>query len=110
MAYAMVLAHDICWGRCICCSAIRPALCGPLPGLRRPFLTIAATLCTSSAGRLHVSLSLLNHWLPRGQTDSEVMQGTAEFHHEIADTVLPQPDPVFDDTTALDAAVDMLDP
>ena len=38
------------------------------------------------------------------------MQGTAEFHHEIADTVLPQPDPVFDDTTALDAAVDMLDP
>src|SRR6266446_5811911 len=38
------------------------------------------------------------------------MQGTAEFHHEIADTVLPQPDPVFDDTTALDATVDMLDP
>ena len=38
------------------------------------------------------------------------MQGTAEFHHEIADAVLPQPDPVFDDTTALDAAVDMLDP
>ena len=38
------------------------------------------------------------------------MQGTAEFHHEIADAVLPQPDPVFDDTAALDAAVDMLDP
>ena len=38
------------------------------------------------------------------------MQGTADFHHEIADAVLPQPDPVFDDTTALDAAVDMLDP
>jgi hypothetical protein len=38
------------------------------------------------------------------------MQGTAEFHHEIADTVLPQPDPVFDDATTLDAAVDMLDP
>jgi hypothetical protein len=29
------------------------------------------------------------------------MQGTAEFHHEIADAVLPQPDPVFDDTAAL---------
>jgi hypothetical protein len=38
------------------------------------------------------------------------MQGTAEFHHEIADAVLPQPDPVFDDAAALDAAVDMLDP
>src|SRR5262245_49823259 len=57
-----------------------------------------------------LSLSRLNHWLPRGQTDSEVMQGTTEFHHEITNTVLPQPDPVFDDTTALDAAVDMLDP
>jgi len=32
------------------------------------------------------------------------MQGTVEFHHEIADAVLPQPDPVFDDTAALDAA------
>jgi hypothetical protein len=56
-----------------------------------------------------LSLSRLNHWLPRGQTDSEIMQGTAEFHHEITNTVLPQPDPVFDDTTALDTAVDMLD-
>jgi hypothetical protein len=38
------------------------------------------------------------------------MQGTAEFHYEIADAVLPQPDPVFDDAAALDATVDMLDP
>src|SRR5262249_47144924 len=38
------------------------------------------------------------------------MQGTADLHHEIADAVLPQPHPVFDDPTALDAAVDMLDP
>jgi hypothetical protein len=38
------------------------------------------------------------------------MQGTAEFHHEIADAVLPQPAPVFHDAAALDAAVDMLDP
>ena len=63
------------------------------------------------AGRyVHLSLSRLNHGLPRGQADPEVMQGTAEFHHEIADAVLPQPDPVFDDAAALDAAVDMLDP
>jgi hypothetical protein len=38
------------------------------------------------------------------------MQGTAEFHHEIADAVLPQPDPVFDNAAALDTTVDMLDP
>jgi len=38
------------------------------------------------------------------------MQGTTEFHYEIADAVLPQPDPVFDDAAALDTAVDMLDP
>jgi hypothetical protein len=38
------------------------------------------------------------------------VQGAADLHHEIADAVLPQPDPVFDDTAALDAAVDMLDP
>ena len=38
------------------------------------------------------------------------MQGTADFHHDIADALLPQPDPVFDDATALDTAVDMLDP
>jgi hypothetical protein len=59
---------------------------------------------------LQMSLSRLNHRLPRGQTDPEVMQGTAAFHHEIADAVLPPPDPVFDDTAALDAAVDLLDP
>jgi len=57
-----------------------------------------------------LSLSRLNHRLPRGQTDPEVMQGTTDFHHEIADAVLPQPDPVFDDATAFDTTVDMLDP
>jgi len=57
-----------------------------------------------------LSLSRLNHWLPRGETHPEVMQGTAEFPHEIPNALLPQPDPVFDDAAALDAAVDMLDP
>ena len=59
---------------------------------------------------VHLSLSRLNHRLPRGQTDPEVMQSTAQFPHEIADAVLPQPDPVFDDAAALDAPVDRLDP
>ena len=58
----------------------------------------------------HLNLSRLNHWLPRGQADPEVMQGTADFHHAITDALLPQADAVFDDATALDAAVDMLDP
>src|SRR5712692_1482910 len=57
-----------------------------------------------------LSLSRLNHWLPRGQTHPEVVQGTAEFHHQIADAFFPQADAVFDDATTLDTAVDMLDP
>ena len=59
---------------------------------------------------LHLSLSRLNHRLPWGQAHPEVVQGTAEFHHEITDALLPQADPVFDDATTLDTAVDMLDP
>jgi hypothetical protein len=39
-----------------------------------------------------------------------MVQGTTEFHHEIADALLPQADPVFHNATTLDAAVDMLDP
>jgi hypothetical protein len=57
-----------------------------------------------------MSLSRLNHRLPWGQAHPEVVQGTAEFYHQIADARLPQAEPVFDDATALDTAVDMLDP
>jgi len=56
-----------------------------------------------------LSLSRLNHWLPRGQAHPEIMQGTADFHHDIPHTILPQTDPVFDDAAALDTPVDMLD-
>src|SRR5713101_3689654 len=59
---------------------------------------------------IHLSLSRLNHWLPRAQAHPKVMQGTADFHHQIAAAFLPQTDPVFDNATALDAAVDMFDP
>ena len=38
------------------------------------------------------------------------MQGTTEFHHQIADAFFPQADAVFDNATALHTAVDMLDP
>jgi hypothetical protein len=37
------------------------------------------------------------------------MQRTANLHHQIADARLPEAAGVVDDTTALDAAVDVLD-
>src|SRR5215475_5140763 len=40
----------------------------------------------------------------------EGMQGPAEVHHEIADTLLPPAEPVLHDAAALDTPVDMLDP
>ena len=57
-----------------------------------------------------MSLSRLNHWLPGGHAYSEVMQGTADFPSDITNALLPQADPVFDEATTLDIAVDMLDP
>ena len=57
-----------------------------------------------------MSLFRLNHGLPRGQTHPEAAQGTAEFHHQIPNALLPQTQPVFDDATALHTAVDVLDP
>src|SRR2546421_9125650 len=59
---------------------------------------------------LYLSLSRLNHGQPGVQAHPEIVQGTAELHHEIADALLPQPDAVFHHATTLDAAVDMLDP
>jgi hypothetical protein len=38
------------------------------------------------------------------------MQCTAEFHHESAHALLPEAEPVFDNATALDTALDMLNP
>jgi hypothetical protein len=38
------------------------------------------------------------------------VQGTAEFHHQIANALLPETEAVFDDATTLHTAVDMLDP
>jgi N-6 DNA Methylase len=57
-----------------------------------------------------LSLSRFNHGLTRGQTHPEVVQGTTDFHHPIADALLPQAQPVFDDAAALHTAVDVLDP
>src|SRR5205807_10318647 len=61
-------------------------------------------------GAKQVSLSRLNHGQPGVQAHPEIVEGTAELHHEIADALLPQADPVLHHATPLDAAVDMLDP
>jgi len=67
--------------------------------------------CNSLGGeRLQLSLSRLSHRLPGCEAHPEVVEGTTDFHHDIADVLLPQAAPVFDDTTALHAPVDMLNP
>src|SRR5262247_1375987 len=58
----------------------------------------------------HLSLFRLNHGQPGLQAHPEIVQGTAELHHEIADALLPQADPVFHNATTLHTAVDMLNP
>src|SRR5262245_41430191 len=60
-------------------------------------------------GKIYESSSRLNHRLPWCQPHAKVMQGTADFHKQIADACLPQAPGVVDDAAALDAAVDMLD-
>jgi len=60
--------------------------------------------------QFQLNLSRLNHWLPRSQPDPEVVQSTAEFHHQIADALFPQADAIFHNATALHATVDMLNP
>jgi len=56
-----------------------------------------------------MSLSRLNHGQPGVQAHPEIVQGTAELHHEIAHALLPQADPIFHNATTLHTAVDMLD-
>ena len=75
--------------------------------------TLASTRATASArieAQKQLSLSRLNHWLPRGQAHPEVVQGTAECHHPIADALLPQAEPILHDATALHTAVHVLAP
>ena len=58
----------------------------------------------------HLSLCRLNHWLPRTQAHPEVVERTAQFHHEVTDALLPEAVPIFHDATALDTAIDVLNP
>ena len=56
-----------------------------------------------------LSVSRFNHWLAGDEAYPEVVQSTTEFHLEIADTLLPHAEPVFDDAAALDTTIDRLD-
>ena len=87
-----------------------PMMTPPMQEAQVPPVVPAALVARLDVMPVHLSLSRLNHWLPRCEANPEVMQGTADFHHDIPDAVLPQADPIFDDTATLDAAVDMLNP
>jgi hypothetical protein len=57
-----------------------------------------------------MSLSRLNYGLPRGEAEPSIMESTADVPHPIADAHLPEAASVFDAATALDTAMDMVDP
>ncbi len=65
----------------------------------RGYMMYSSSSCTrghsTDRGEPHVSLSRLNHRLPRCETHPEVVQGAAEFQHQIADALLPQADSPF---------------
>lgn len=50
----------------------------------------------------------LSHRLPRVEAEAEIMQGTSNLHHLIAGSGLEQATDLFDDATAFDTTVDML--
>jgi hypothetical protein len=60
--------------------------------------------------RKELRLSRFNQWLPGRKAQPDVVEGTTDVHHDIADALFPEADPVFDNATALHTAVDMLDP
>src|SRR6266851_9282869 len=81
-----------------------------LPGLHRDASAAQeSTIARAARHDKHVSLSRLNHRWPRREAHPEVLQGTAQFYHQITAALLPQPDPILHHATALHATVDMLD-
>ena len=57
-----------------------------------------------------MSLSRLHHRLPGREAPPEVAQGPTDVPPQIADAHLPEAASVFDAATALDTAMDMVDP
>src|SRR6516165_6932835 len=73
-------------------------------------MTVCPRVSYSARNCKDLRLSRFNHWRPWGQAHPEGVQGTAAFHDQITDPLLPQADPVLHDAAALDTAMDMLDP
>ena len=48
--------------------------------------------------------------LPQGEDEPGMMEGTADVPHQITNAHLPEAAAVFDAATALDTALDMLEP
>src|SRR4029453_11758445 len=59
---------------------------------------------------IDLSLSRFNHRVPRGEDEPSMMEGTADVPHPSAAAHLPEAAAIFDAATALDTAMDMLDP
>ena len=57
-----------------------------------------------------MSVSRLHHGCPRREAHPKVVQGATASHHQSADALLPEAEPVLDDAAMLDMAVDMCDP
>src|SRR5215813_9819812 len=72
--------------------------------------SVAVFPCATLALASQLSLSRLNHWLPGCEAHPEVVQGTTDFHYDIAGALFPQAHPIFHNATALDTAVHMLAP
>src|SRR2546425_8652412 len=98
------------FSRRFCAAASLATSISPLPSGPRAEPASGAGSAPERSLVLCLSLSRLNHWLPRIQAHPEVVQGTTEFHHQIADALLPQTDPVFHNAAALDTPVDVLNP
>jgi hypothetical protein len=62
------------------------------------------------ASAAHLSLSRLNHGLPRTEDEPGMIEGTAEVPHPSAAAHLPEAASVFNAATAFDTATDMVDP
>ena len=52
----------------------------------------------------------IQSWAATGEDEAGIMEGTADVPHQIADAHLPEVASVFDAVTALDTAMDMVDP
>ena len=65
-------------------SLVAGSMAAPRLSFAQPASQKAALYANVGADLTHLSLSRLNHGLPRCQAHPEVMQGTTAFHHEMA--------------------------